>query len=128
MGSAFLSTHEANVDPVYRNMVIESTATDIVYSNLFTGVYANFLRGSVARAGYDPDNLESGDMSTMNFGESGTTAVKVWRDIWSAGHGVGALTSSQHVSNLVDTWVREYAEAIADLESRVHPQSSSITV
>lgn len=111
IGSAFLSTTEANVDPAYRKMVIESRSKDIVYTDLFTGVHANFLRPSIEAAGFDSYSLAAGDSSTMNFGSDGTTAVKVWRDLWSAGHGIGSVTREQSVWTLVDRWAEEYRDA-----------------
>ncbi|RYJ05791.1 MAG: nitronate monooxygenase, partial [Actinomycetales bacterium] len=59
VGSAFLATHEASAPDAYKDMVVASAADDIVYSNLFTGIHGNYLRGSVAAAGLDPDQLET---------------------------------------------------------------------
>ncbi|MDX2276704.1 MAG: nitronate monooxygenase family protein [Hyphomonadaceae bacterium] len=88
MGSAFIATTEANAPDRYKQMIVESAAKDIVYSNLFTGVHGNYLKGSIANAGLDPDNLAQSDASQMSFG-SGRT--KAWKDIWGAGQGVGAV-------------------------------------
>ncbi len=64
-------------------MIVDSTAKDIVYSNLFTGVHGNYLRGSIVAAGLDPDDLPESDPSAMNFGSGGNTDAKAWRDIWA---------------------------------------------
>lgn len=88
MGSAFIATTEANAPETYKQMIVDSAAEDIVYSNLFTGVLGNYLKGSVRNAGLDPDNLAQSDASQMSFG-SGRT--KAWKDIWGAGQGVGAI-------------------------------------
>jgi len=91
IGSAFIATREARAPDAYKQMIVDSSGEDIVYSNLFTGVHGNYLKGSVAAAGLDPDNLPEADPSKMNFGSGGNTAAKAWRDIWGSGQGVGAI-------------------------------------
>ena len=73
LGTRFIATHEANAEPEYKQMLIESSANDIVYSNLFTGVLGNYLKPSIQNAGLDPDNLPTADKSAMNFGSGGNT-------------------------------------------------------
>src|SRR5690554_583629 len=90
MGTRFIATEEANADPAYKAMIVESSASDIVYTNLFTGVHGNYLRGSIENAGLNPDDLPASDKSKMSFG-SGTSKAKAWRDIWGAGQGVGEI-------------------------------------
>ncbi len=113
VGSAFLSTHEANNDEAYKQMIVDSAAADIVYSNLFTGVHGNYLRGSIEAAGLDPAALPVSDPSAMNFGSGGNTDAKAWRDIWGAGQGLGTLDRRQSVAELVAQLRREYDEALA---------------
>ena len=74
LGTRFIATHEANAEPEYKQMLIESSANDIVYSNLFTGVLGNYLKPSIQNAGLDPDNLPTADKSAMNFG-SGVISI-----------------------------------------------------
>jgi nitronate monooxygenase len=81
MGSAFIATTEANAPDAYKQMIVDSKAGDIIYSNLFTGVLGNYLKASIVAAGLDPDNLAQSDASAMKFGESGSKA-KAWKDIW----------------------------------------------
>jgi nitronate monooxygenase len=111
-GSAFIATKEANAEDGYKQLIVDSDAADIVYSNLFTGVHGNYLRGSIAASGLDPDNLAHGDPSKMNFA---TADAKAWRDIWGAGQGVGAVHAVVSTAELVDRFLREYAEAKAAL-------------
>ena len=85
LGTRFIATHEANAEPEYKQMLIESSANDIVYSNLFTGVLGNYLKPSIQNAGLDPDNLPTADKSAMNFGSGGNTDSKAWKDIWGSG-------------------------------------------
>lgn len=111
VGSAFLATTEANNQPAYKQMVADSAASDIVYSNLFTGVHGNYLRGSIAAAGLDPDDLAVSDPSAMSFGSSDNTDAKAWKDIWGAGQGIGAIRDVQSVAALVAQLKAEYDQA-----------------
>ena len=108
IGSAFIATEEANAAPEYKQMLVDSASSDIVYTNLITGVHGNYLRGSLSNAGLDPDNLPVSDPSTMNFG-SGRT--KAWRDIWGSGQGIGAVKAVVPAAELVARLGREYDAA-----------------
>jgi nitronate monooxygenase len=108
IGSAFIATQEANAHDGYKQMIVDSNANDIVYSNLFTGVHGNYLRGSIERAGLDPNALPESDPSKMNFG---STSVKAWKDIWGAGQGVGAIKRVVPAAELVRRFAEEYALA-----------------
>jgi nitronate monooxygenase len=79
-------------------------------------VHGNYLRGSIVKAGMDPDNLPEGDISTMNFGSGGNTDAKAWKDIWGSGQGVGAVTAVDTVADMVDRLEAEYRAAKADLD------------
>lgn len=111
IGTRFIATEEANADPEYKQMLIDSTAEDVVYSSLFTGVSGNYLSKSVAAAGMDPAKLPDADKSKMNFGSGGNTTAKAWRDIWSGGQGVGSIHNVKTVADLVDQMEAEYLEA-----------------
>ncbi|MFL0577676.1 NAD(P)H-dependent flavin oxidoreductase [Brevibacterium luteolum] len=115
VGSAFLSTPEAQVTDGYRQMIVDSTASDIVYTNLFTGVHGNYLRGSIEAAGLDPDNLPESDPSKMNFGSGGSEKSKAWRDIWGSGQGIGTIDESLPAGELVARLADEYEAAKADM-------------
>jgi nitronate monooxygenase len=111
IGSAFLSTAEANAVPEYKQMIVDSTAKDIVYSNLFTGVHGNYLRNSIVAAGLDPDDLPESDASAMNFGSGGNTKAKAWRDVWGSGQGIGAIKESMTVRDLVAQLKSQFDDA-----------------
>jgi nitronate monooxygenase len=111
MGSAFIATTEARADERYKQAIVEGQASDIVYSDLFTGVSGNYLRPSIVAAGLDPDNLPKGDYSTMNFGSGGNTEAKAWRDIWGSGQGIGAVKEVLPAAELIGRLKREYAAA-----------------
>jgi len=108
IGSAFIATEEARASEEYKQMIVASNSDDIVYSNLFTGVHGNYLRGSVVAAGLDPENLPESDPSKMNFGGS---AAKAWKDIWGSGQGIGAVKQVVPAAELVGRLKREYAAA-----------------
>jgi nitronate monooxygenase len=113
IGSAFIATREANAEEAYKQMIVDSTGSDIVYSNLFTGVHGNYLRPSIVNAGLDPDHLPTSDPSAMNFGSGGNSAKKAWKDIWGCGQGIGAVKSVLGAGELVDRLAREYQAAQA---------------
>jgi nitronate monooxygenase len=109
IGSAFIATAEANAPAGYQQMIIDSGATDIVYTNLITGVHGNYLKGSLAAAGLDPEHLPVSDATAMDFG--GDKATRAWRDIWGAGQGVGAVHTVVPAATLVARLSTEYAGA-----------------
>jgi nitronate monooxygenase len=115
IGSAFIATKEARAAQDYKDMIVDSAAADIVYSNLFTGIHGNYLRPSIVKAGMDPDNLAISDPSAMNFGSGGNTEAKAWKDIWGCGQGIGAIKEVLSAGELVGRLVSEYNEAKARL-------------
>lgn len=118
IGSAFIATQEANAVDGYKQGIVEGRAADIVYSDLFTGVSGNYLRGSIEAAGLDPDNLPKGDLKTMNFGSGGNTDAKAWKDIWGSGQGIGAVKSVGSVAEFVAKLEGEYQEAWAQMQAK----------
>ena len=111
MGTRFIATKEANADQGYKQMLIESAADDIVYSNLFTGVSGNYLKPSIKNAGLDPNNLPEADKSAMNFGSGGNTDAKAWKDIWGSGQGIGLIKDDPSVAELVARILEEFNHA-----------------
>jgi nitronate monooxygenase len=111
IGSPFIATTEANAEADYKQGIVEGKASDIIYSDLFTGVHGNYLRGSIERAGLDPDNLPQGDLKTMDFGGGNSSKPKAWRDIWGSGQGIGAVVAVEDVAVRVDRMEREYLAA-----------------
>ena len=118
IGSAFISCDEANAVDGYKDMIVESDAKDIVYSNLFTGVHGNYLAPSIAQAGLNPNDLPESDPSKMNFGSGGNQEAKAWKDIWGCGQGIGAVKSRMSTAAYVDKLEAEYVAAIEALQQR----------
>lgn len=113
IGSAFIAVTEANAKPEQRQCIVDSSSTDIVYSNLFTGVHGNYLKPSVRNAGLDPDNLPHSDPSKMNFASGGNMDKKAWKDIWGCGQGISAVKSIVSAGELVERLAHEYEAAKA---------------
>lgn len=111
IGSMFIATEEANAEQAYKQMIVDSSAKDIVYSNLFTGVHGNYLAPSIVNAGMDPKNLPESDPSAMNFGSGGNSDKKAWKDIWGCGQGIGAIDAVQSAGDAVARLAEEYAAA-----------------
>jgi nitronate monooxygenase len=91
-------------------MIVASSASDIVYTSLFTGVHGNYLKGSIVAAGLDPEEPPEGDKTKMDFG-TGSAKAKAWRDFWGAGQGVGQIVDVPPAAEIVDRLASEYAAA-----------------
>ncbi|WP_018147546.1 NAD(P)H-dependent flavin oxidoreductase [Henriciella marina] len=117
IGSAFIACDEANADERYKDMIVNSGADDIVYSNLFTGVHGNYLKPSIEAAGLDPNDLPESDPSKMNFGSGGNQKSKAWKDIWGCGQGIGAIGKRMSTAEFVDQLEQEYNASIAALST-----------
>lgn len=111
IGTRFLATREARVPDGYKEMIVEASSDDIVYTSLFTGVRGNYLKRSVAAAGLDPEHLPEADKSKMDFGSGGNMEKKAWRDIWSAGQGAGNIHDILPTGELVARLAAEYEES-----------------
>jgi nitronate monooxygenase len=107
LGTRFIATRESVADEGYKQMLVASAAKDVVYTPAISGVYANFLRPSIAAAGLDPDNLPAGAKLDLN------AERKAWKHIWSAGQGTGAIADIPPAGELCARLKREYEEALA---------------
>lgn len=115
IGSAFIATEEARADEAYKQGIVEGSAEDIVYTNLFTGVHGNYLRKSIVDAGLDPDDLPESDPSKMDFGSGGGSKAKAWKDIWGSGQGIGAVKAVRPAADFIAQLAEEYEAAKARL-------------
>ncbi len=111
IGSPFIATREANAVDDYKQMIVDCSGEDIVYTNLFTGVHGNYLRPSIERAGMDPARLPQGDVSTMDFGTDAGGDAKAWKDIWGCGQGIGAIKQVPAAGEYIAQLAREYEAA-----------------
>ncbi len=110
IGSPFIATNEARAVDGYKQMIVDSASSDIVYSNYFTGIHGNYLKPSIAKTGMDPDHLPEADPTKMDF-EAATTGAKAWKDIWGCGQGIGAIKEILPAGDLVARLEREYQAA-----------------
>ncbi len=121
VGTKFIATEEANASPGYKQMIIDSTADDIMYSATFTGVHGNYLRPSVEAAGLNPEEHTSGSKEDMNFSTSAIAkkdnSSKAWKDIWGSGQGIGSIKNAPSVQSAVDQMVSEYEDAKSRLNN-----------
>jgi nitronate monooxygenase len=116
-GTRFIATKEANAVPDYKNMIVNSKASDIIYSSLFTGVQGSYLKGSITRSGMDPDNLPDGNKDDMDFEKVRKSNAKAWKDIWGAGQGVGDINEIISAREVILQIEHEYKKTISTLAS-----------
>lgn len=121
MGTRFIATQEANAVAGYKEMVVESHTSDIMYTPNISGIHANFLTPSIINSGIDPNNLvkpekiDLGDELTAKEDSDGDKTDGAWKTIWSAGQGVGSIDKILPVAGLVDELKAEYAQAKANI-------------
>lgn len=116
-GTRFIASDEARAVSDYKKMIVDSKASDIVYSSLFTGIHGNYLKGSIDNAGLDPDNLPDGSKHDMDFGSGSDTEAKAWKDIWGAGQGVGNIDEVLPARDIVLRMEQEYRQTLARLNA-----------
>ena len=107
IGSAFIATDEANAAAAYKQMIVDCTGEDIVYTNTFTGIHGNYLRPAITAAGLDPDNLSPIERDPNDFRKP-----KAWRDVWASGQGIGAIREAVGAAVYIERLKREYREAL----------------
>ncbi|WP_353192422.1 nitronate monooxygenase family protein [Pandoraea pnomenusa] len=103
IGTRFIASAEANASDTYKQAIVDASANDIIYTNLFTGVSGNYIRQSILNAGLDPENLPTADKSAMNFSKA-----KAWKDIWGAGQGVGLMDDVRPAAEIIARLKQEY--------------------
>src|SRR6056300_593503 len=118
VGTRFIATQESEAEDEYKQMLIDSSAKDVVYTNYFSGVHGNYLSPSVIKSGMDPDNLPEADKTKMNFNSGGNAAKKVWKDIKGCGQGLSPIKDSPAVADLVENMKKEFAEASKAFSSK----------
>ena len=112
LGTRFIATRESLAPAAFKQMILDSSAKDIIYTSAVSGVHANFMRASIVAAGADPDNLQSNVKMNM----SGDGEAKAWKDVWSAGQGVGSIQDIPTTTELCGRLIAEYRQACASIE------------
>jgi nitronate monooxygenase len=113
IGTRFIASTQAHAVQDYKEAIVRAQASDIIYTDLFTGVRGNYIRESIEKAGLDPDNLPTASQG-MSFA-SGSSKPKSWKDIWGAGQGVGQINEIASVEQIVKNLTLEYEAAKARL-------------
>jgi len=113
VGSPFLASDEANTQPEFKQMIVNGSAKDIMLTNCFTGANASFLRPSIEANGLDANALVRDPNAGVNIAGGGWNS-KAWRDIWSAGQGIGAVKRAGPARDYVDWLAADYAGARAE--------------
>jgi nitronate monooxygenase len=111
IGSPFIATEQANAEQAYKEAIVTSDADGIIYTNLFSGSHANYLRSSIESAGLDPDNLPASAPDNLDFGAGDVIQAKAWKDVWGCGQGVGAIKKVTSIEELVSRFEQEYNAA-----------------
>jgi nitronate monooxygenase len=118
IGTRFIVATESMANDEYRRMLVDASQDDIIFTDAFSGVHANMLKPSIVKAGMDPEQLIKKDKVDFNDMQKETNA-KAWRDIWSAGHGVGAITKIEPVAAIIEQLESEYKEALQGVNQQV---------
>jgi nitronate monooxygenase len=116
VGTRFIASQEANATEDYKLSLVRSQASDIIYTNYFSGVHGNYVRESIVRSGVDPDNLPLGNKAAMSFAD-GRSKARAWKDIWGAGQGVGSIDDVPAVAEIVRRLTHEYVTSRAEIGS-----------
>ncbi len=111
VGTPFIAARESLAPPAYRQMLVEAGFDDILLTDAFTGVKANMLIPAIRAAGLDPAALRPKDRVEIGDPQGST---KAWKNIWSAGHGVGSITAIEGAAAIVDRFARDYDQAVAE--------------
>lgn len=119
VGSPFIATYEANAAPKYKQMIVDSGAQDIVYSDFFTGVHGNYLRPSIVANGLDPDRLPSSKAANLDLDKL-QRGPKAWKDVWGCGQGIGAVDGVVSTAQLVRRLSEEYEAGLQKMENGTH--------
>jgi nitronate monooxygenase len=117
MGTRFIATQEAGAVLAYKEMLVASGIEDVIYTSYFSGVRGNYLKASIVAAGLDPAMVGGAGERALTV--TGDGVKKAWKDIWSAGHGVGAISDIPDVAALVDRLEAEFRHAVAEWKKEV---------
>jgi nitronate monooxygenase len=108
LGTRFIATRESMAVPEFKDMIVATNANDIVYTAAISGVHGNFLRPSVDAAGVPADQLNASHQLNLNHEK------RAWKNVWSAGQGVGSISDIPATAELCLRLIREYRDAMAE--------------
>ncbi|RZT21346.1 NAD(P)H-dependent flavin oxidoreductase [Fictibacillus sp. BK138] len=108
MGTRFIATEESSASEEYQQMLVDSTLEDLIYTDAISGINGNYLLPSLQKAGMDIENLKKKEVD-LSFSES---KAKAWKDIWSAGQGVGSIKKISTIKEVIEELKTEYKNAL----------------
>ncbi len=111
IGTPFIATTELRAGEGYKRAIVEGDSADIVGTSLFTGVFGNYLKPSIVSSGYNPEDLPTANLKSMDFQRAEAGGAKPWKDIWGSGQGIDAIREVTSVERLVARLRDEYASA-----------------
>ncbi len=114
MGTRFIASQEAHASDAYKEAIVNASASDVVYTDYFTGISGNYIKKSIENAGLDPNHLPAGDpgaFAKLSQENKEAGSSKAWKDIWGAGQGVGLVDDVPSVAQIIDTLETEYVAA-----------------
>ncbi|PGL72565.1 nitronate monooxygenase [Bacillus sp. AFS055030] len=126
MGTRFIVAKESLANDEYRQMLVDATQEDIVLTDAFSGVKANMLIPSIVKAGLDPETLKKKEKVDFD-GMKNESNAKAWKEIWSAGHGVGAITKISPIADIIDELEKEYSEAVSKLNKNAEKLKTKVS-
>lgn len=115
MGTRFIATQEAHADQAYKDMIVASSAKDITYTPAVSGIAANFLTPSLIANGLDPEAIKDAKPHAM---KDMSEEAKAWKTVWSAGHGVGAISDIPTVAELASRLKSEFDQAVTQFAAK----------
>lgn len=111
LGTRFIASHESMANPLHKQMLVEATSADILYTPFFSGAYGNYLAKSIVRVGLDLEEVRSAERRKMNFATGGSKPA-AWKDIWSAGQGAANIKEVLPAAEIVERLAQEYETAL----------------
>jgi len=119
LGTRFIATRESMAVPEFKDMIVGTNANDIVYTAAISGVHGNFLKPSVDAAGVPPDQLNASHQLNLNHEK------RAWKNVWSAGQGVGSISDIPATAELCARLIREYHEAVGEAAAEIAPSRAA---
>lgn len=110
MGTMFIATEESRAEADYKQMLVDCGPDDLLVTKAFTGANASMLKPSIVAAGLDPEQLQP--RKEMEF-RGQNSANKPWKNIRSAGQGLGLIEAVRPVAALMADLREQYAASRA---------------
>ena len=114
LGTRFIATRESMAQPAFKDMIVDTNANDIVYTAAISGVHGNFLRPSIDAAG-----ATNVDLAATTKQLDLNHEKRAWKNVWSAGQGVGSIGDVPATAEVCARLIREYHEAMSEAAAEI---------